>query len=375
MKWFTHAIVRTTAPHKLIGALYRTILRPVLFKFDASRVHRGAVAVGEYLENRRAIVQFFCGRTVRKPKTVLGISFANPVGLAAGFDYNGHLAKVLPAVGFGFTTVGTVTARPSSGNPGKQLVRLPKSQAILVNKGFKSDGAIAVAARLDKKQLEKQTLGISIGSSNVSAVNTVPKAIDDYLETFSLFQAKPYVSFFELNVSCPNTALTETFSEPENFIALVRAVTTLGIRQPLFVKMPSEITVPNAEVLVRIALQYGIRGFIFSNLVKNRHSAAFDAVEIAALAGQPGNFSGRPTALQSHALVAHMRQVFGSEVALVSCGGIFSSADAQARFASGADLVQLITGMIYEGPQLINEIVEKIDGGLPNVQGRCLEVG
>lgn len=340
--------------------LYQRVIRPILFKLEADRVHEAATRLGERLENSPGLVRLFCGERLSFPKTVLGLDFPNPVGLAAGFDYNGHLAQVLRAVGFGFNTVGTVTAKSSPGNTGPQLARLPKSRALLVNKGFKSDGAEAIAKRLDQKKLSRSVIGLSVGSSNVPTVNTISKAIDDYLETFSLFQSRSYVKYFELNISCPNTDLAESFVNQDNFSALAKAVMDLRVSPPIFVKMPNEIALEEAEQLVRVGLQCGIRGFIVSNLVKDRTNREFDETEIANLMNRSGNFSGRPTAANAQTLSAHLRRIFGRDIAIISCGGIFSPADAIERLDSGADLVQLITGMIYEGPQIINETVARL---------------
>lgn len=343
--------------HHLEGFIYQSLIKPVLFQFDAASVHEGITWVGEGLENNGLLINTLLSYSnPRLQKTVLGINFPNPVGLSAGFDYDGHLANVLSRVGFGFNTVGTVTAKAYRGNPGVMLARLPKSKSLLVNKGFKSEGAEAVARRLETKNLTTEIVGISVGSSNLPEVDTVNKAIDDYLFTFNVFKNKPYVKYFELNISCPNTAMTESFTKPKYFQELVMAVKKLRLKKPVLVKMPNEIEYRNSDELVRLALSAGIRGFIFSNLVKKRDNPELDKEEVAKFKNYKGNFSGRPTAKNARNLVKHTREEFGKEVALVSVGGIFTSDDAWERFAMGADLVQLITGMIYQGPQLPGEI-------------------
>lgn len=330
--------------------LYKTFLKPVLFSFDAEKVHDAVTFLGESLEN------ILPCRDEKLEKEVLGIKFANPIGLAAGFDYDGHLAKVMKAVGFGFNTVGTVTAKPYAGNPGVRLARLPKSQSLLVNKGFKSEGAKAISKRLDKKDLLGHTVGISVGSSNLPQVNTINKAVDDYLETLDIFKNKKYVSYFELNISCPNTAMSEGFAIEKNFEKLVEAVKNLKLKQPIFVKMPNEINFQISANLVRISLTHGIHGFIFSNLVKDRKNLMFDPEEMARFANFKGNFSGKPTEKNANNLISQTRKKFGKNVAIIGLGGVFSLEDALAKFLAGADLVQLITGMIFEGPQIVGKI-------------------
>lgn len=346
--------------HKAAGFIYQNAVRPLLFRLEAEWVHNGVTLFGEGLENLGLVDFLFSFQDPALAKKVLGLEFPNPVGLAAGFDYNGHLAKVAKQVGFGFNTVGTVTAQASEGNKPPRLARLPLSKSLLVNKGFRSDGAEAVARRLDDKDFRGHLVGISVGSSNLPSVNTTAKAIDDYLTTFTVFKDKPYTKYFELNISCPNTAITESFATPTNFKNLVWAVSSLKIKQPIFVKMPNEIDFSKSDALVKLALRYGIRGFIFSNLVKNRKNPAFDKGEMAWFKNWKGNFSGKPTAKNAKNLLAHTRKRFGREVALISVGGIFGPGDGWERLSLGADLVQLITGMIYEGPQLIGEINEYV---------------
>ncbi|HUD20229.1 MAG TPA: hypothetical protein VMR81_07335 [Patescibacteria group bacterium] len=346
------------SPHRtIIGSLYRTVFKPLAFQFDAEFIHNSISSLGEHLEFAAPLVAaVFSYQNPSLKKNVLGVEFENPIGLSAGFDNDGHVAKIMKYVGFGFNTVGTVTAKSSPGNLYPRLGRLPKSQSLLVNKGFKSEGADRIAKRLDGKNLTGHTIGLSVGSTNLPIVNTIPKAIEDYLYTFEVFKEKPYVKYFELNISCPNTAMTESFTDTRNFKKLVREVVSLKIRQPIFVKMPNEIAPADSDALVRIALTSEVRGFIFSNLVKNRKNPVFVKEEMEKFKNYKGNFSGKPTAINANALVAHTRKKFGRDVALIGCGGVFTIDDVIDKLACGADLVQLITGIIFEGPQLIGEL-------------------
>jgi dihydroorotate dehydrogenase len=344
--------------YKVLGSLYKNIARPVFFKFDAEVVHGRACKLGESISNIAPLNKLMCATfSYKNPilqQTIKGVDFINPIGLAAGFDYDGYVSAVLPSVGFGYNTVGTVTAKPYQGNDTPRLARLVKSKSLLVNKGFKSQGAKAVAERLDSKSLS--TIGISVGSTNIPQIDTVQKAIDDYVETFSVFKDKPYVSYFELNISCPNITFKDSFSNNLTLTELILAVNNLNIKQPIFIKMPNEISVDDASVLVETALRGGINGFIFSNLVKDRSNSAFDADEIAKVAHLKGNFSGRPTYSNSNALIRHIKGKFANDVFIIGCGGVFSAQDAYEKIKCGANLVQLITGLIYEGPFLPAQI-------------------
>ena len=340
---------------------YQNLFKPLAFRIDAELVHNRITDFGELLENQDHLLSWlFAYKNPKLKKKVLGIAFDNPVGLAAGFDYDGHMARVLKHVGLGFNTVGTVTAKPYEGNPGPRLARLPKSKALLVNKGFKSEGARAVAKRLDSKNLKGCVVGISVGSSNIPEVDSIPKAIADYVFTFTVFKNKPYVKYFELNISCPNTLMTESFTNPKNFQKLVRAVKKLNIKKPIFVKMPNEISLRASDALVDAALKSKINGFIFSNLVKDRKNKGLVKSEIKEIAHLKGNFSGKPTEENSEKLIRHTRKKYGDRVVIIGLGGIFTANDARRKLDAGADLVQLITGMIYQGPQLIGQICEKL---------------
>lgn len=340
---------------------YKHILKPVLFLFDAELVHDAFTWVGEKMESSGWLTsRLFRYENKSLRKNLLGVHFDNPVGLAAGFDYDGHMARVMKHVGFGFNTVGTVTAIPYEGNTKPRLARLPLSHSLLVNKGFKSGGAKDVRKRLDSKNLLGHTIGISVGSSNLPQIDTLKKAIDDYIYTFKLFAPRKYVSFFELNISCPNIRLKGAFNSEANFTKLCVAVKKLKLKQPIFVKMANEISLKESDALVSIAIEHGIKGFIFSNLVKDRTNKALVPSEVAKISHLSGNFSGKPTFENSLKLIRHTRKKFGKDIVIVGTGGVFNATDAKAKFKAGADLVQMITGMIYEGPQVIGEINEAL---------------
>ncbi len=303
---------------------YHYVLKPILFKFDPEFVHDLFTKTGEILESQDWLIgNIFRYQNPKLSKTVLGLKFDNPIGLAAGFDYDGHLSQIMHSVGFGFNTVGTVTALPYDGNPPPRLGRLPKSNSLLVNKGFKSSGSVNIVKRLDQKKLSNCTVGISVGCSNLPQINTIDKAISDYLFTFNIFKNKSYVKYFELNISCPNTVIPTPFTAPQNFTKLVVAINKLKLKQPIFVKMPNEISYLNSDNLVQIAIDHKIIGFIFSNLVKDRQNPAFNKNEMAKFINQKGNFSGRPTFDSSNKLIYHTRKKFGKKITIIGTGGIF----------------------------------------------------
>lgn len=340
-----------------LHSLYKNILRPHLFSMDCEEADNKLISVFESLENSEWFLEnLYSYKNGKLKKRLLGINFENPIGLGAGLDYDGHLSKALKHIGFGFNTVGSVTAKPYGGNPMPRLTRLVKSKAILVNKGFKSDGAVAVAKRLDTKNFTDNVIGISIGNSNVSSVDTLNKAIDDYLFTFDLFSKKPYVKYFELNISCPNITIREAFKNTENVATLIKEVRKLNVKQPILMKMHNEVDLAKSDEIVSTGLANGINGYIFSNLIGNRQNKALNKNEVESIQGMRGGISGKPTSEGANLLLKHTRAKFGKDVVLAGCGGVFTALDAMEKFKNGADLIQLVTGFIFEGPQIAGDI-------------------
>jgi len=355
---------------KILKLGYKSVVKPIMFLQDAESVHNRITYLGEEL-GKHFLTQKLCSSVFEYKhssltQNVVGLNFNNPVGLSAGFDYNGHLAEIVPSVGFGFNTVGTVTAHAYAGNSGLRLGRLPKSKSLLVNKGFKSDGAEVVRNRLRQKNLTNKMVGLSVGSSNVTEVDTIGKSVEDYAKTFSLFRDEAYIKYFELNISCPNTKLAEGFFNVNNFKLLLSEIKKINIQKPVFVKMPNEINFEQVDEIVKMAINFGVNGFILSNLVKNRNNPLFDQSEVNKFKNNLGNFSGRPTYDGSNKLIEYVYRKYGLDTIIIGCGGIFSALDAYTKTKLGASLVQMITGVIYEGPEIIGEINEGLAHLLKN---------
>jgi len=355
--------------HEQMHTLYTKVAKPVLFSFDPELIHDLFTWFGEttsrFAFTRATIDSLFNYTNQTLAKEVNGIMYANPVGLAAGFDYNGRMAGILKHVGFGFNTVGTVTYSPYEGNPKPRMVRMPKSQAILVNKGFKSEGVHKVVQRLNNPLLKDVTFGVSVGSSNIPSVDTIEKAIEDYIKTFDVLRGCENIKYYELNISCPNTSLTENFTVKKNYEALFKEVTDLHLAKPVYIKMPNELVQEQIVEIVASAFTHGFNSFIFSNLIKDRANPYLDKDEVHAVSAYKGNFSGKPTSLGSSNHLRYFRSKYGKNIILVGCGGIFTPQDAFDKLNAGADLLQLVTGMIYEGPQLIGQINKHLSSSRP----------
>jgi len=343
-------------PLKATRFLYLNIGKPFLFLFDAEAVHGFATSLGAVLGAicplKWLMKKAAAPRDASFTQTVAGIRFAGPIGLAAGFDYEARLTQILPAVGFGFETVGTITNGAYEGNKKPRLGRLPKSRSLLVNKGFKNRGIRAILAKLSGKKFEIP-IGISIGVTNSPELSSQELAIADISAAFDEAE-KSSVSFsyYELNISCPNLRVKTDFYSPENLSNLLAAVTGKKLRKPLFVKMPIDKTDGQALAMLETISRYPVQGIIFGNLQRSRDTLVPEEVALAV----KGGLSGKPTEKRSNELIALAYRNYGNKLAIVGCGGVFNAEDAYRKIRLGASLIQMITGMIYEGPQLIGEI-------------------
>ena len=337
--------------------MYRA-LRPLLFRLDTEAAHHAALRAARLAHAAPALVRPLFGfENERLAQRLWGLSFANPVGLAAGFDKNAAFVRAWGALGFGFAEVGSVTARPSEGNPQPRAFRLPADRALVNRMGLNNDGADAIAERLAH---EKQTvpLGINLAKTHDPAI-LGDAATEDFLQSFHRLAA--FADYVALNVSCPNTAEGKTFEEPEAFDALLTAVmaarTDLG-GVPVLVKLspPTSVTFDPGPVdeLVQIALGHGVAGFIATNTASDRTGLRTDAATLDAVGR--GGLSGRPLAERATALVQHLYHRTGGNVPIIGVGGVDSAEAAYRKIRAGASLVELYTGLVYEGPGLVGKI-------------------
>lgn len=342
----------------LFGLMYKNVVKPILFLMDPEFVHVTMTKFGEAL-GKVPLVQVVPRymTTYDQPilaQTIHGILFNHPVGLAAGFDYEAQLTQSLSVWGFGWQSVGTITNTAYEGNPRPMLGRLPKSRALLVNKGFKNLGADATIKKLTGLHFQIP-VGISIGRTNSLALETQKESVEDIITTFTKFEKSPLRHvYYELNISCPNLKGDVEFYSPAHLEELLVEVDKLSIKRPIFIKMPIEKSDIEVESMLEIIAKHSPKGVIFGNLQKDRKDPSFDSAEIAN-AGK-GNFGGKPTFARSNELITLAYRGYKGRLTIVGCGGIFSAEDAYMKIKLGASLVQLVTGMIYEGPQLIAQI-------------------
>lgn len=345
---------------KVIRFLYIHGLKRVLFCLNPEKVHDRFIAVGDLFSKSfiiRKIFSFFLYyKDDSLKQEILGMTFENPVGLSAGFDKDGRIIELLPSLGFGYTQVGTVTLYPYKGNSSPMTYRLPKSQSLVVYYGLKNHGIEIISKRLqkiNKDSIKNFPISISIGKTNSDKTADLNAGIKDYMECIKVCEKDSLGDFYTINVSCPNTFGGEPFTTPDRLEKLLKEINELKIEKPIFLKLPINLDWGRFRNLLDIILKYNISGVIIGNLNKDR-STQYLKDQIPAHV--KGSLSGMPTQELSNNLISKTYQYCGDKLIIVGVGGIFSAEDAYEKIKRGSSLVQLITGMIYNGPQLISEI-------------------
>ena len=333
------------------------LIRPLLFRFPPERAHdlifRGLVACESVLARTRAPHAW---THPALEQHVWGLTFPNPVGLAAGFDKDARAPHVWPLLGFGFAELGTITAHAQPGNPLPRLFRLPADRALLNRLGFNNRGADAVARRLRdllRAAPSRIPLGINIGKSRLTAIDD---AADDYVRSFRLLA--PLASYMVINVSSPNTPGLRDLQSEEHLAALLTALThenaVLAQAQrrptvPLLIKVAPDLADEALPQIVRVAQTGGAAGLVATNTTIRRDG-------LRSPMDEAGGLSGLPLRERATDVIRRLRQLAGPALPIIGVGGIFSAADAYAKIRAGASLVQLYTGMIYEGPRLASHV-------------------
>ncbi len=339
--------------------LYKKVLKPVLFKFDPEKMHDFFVNIGYFMGKNwllKKTTRLFYGYKGRDiSKTVDGLTYKTPFLLSAGFDYNGKLADILPEISFGGEEVGSVTAKICHGNKKPRLIRLPKSQSIIVNKGLCNDGVEVIIKRLKKIKKQKDFVtGISIARTNDKESCSVEAGITDYFYSFKRLNEENVGDYYTLNISCPNVFCGETFAVPNLLEILLTKITSIPCQKPIYIKMPINLEWPEFDQLLKVINKFEqIKGVVIGNLNKNYDS--LDHRNEAPEKSQ-GGLSGKPCFETSNKLIKQTRATYGERFTIIGCGGVMSSESMIEKFKAGADLVALITGMIYNGPSFIKEL-------------------
>jgi len=343
----------------IIEFIYKNILKPILFLLDPEFIHSVMTSFGEVI-GKTYLRNFLNWKLKYLPlklkQRILGINFLGPIGLAAGFDYDAKLIHVLSSLSFGFQSVGTVTNLPYEGNPKPRLGRLSRSRSLMVNKGYKNIGVKNIVNKLNGHKFEIP-LGVSIGSSNNEEIISSKDAIVDIIKSFSFFEkTRINISYYEVNISCPNLINNKVdFFKSNNLDKLFQSLIKLKIKKPIFIKMPIDKNNQDFFKILKIISKYSfIKGVIIGNLFKDRKSPLLDKGELKKF--KAGYFSGKPCEPRSNELIKLTYKKYKNSLLIIGCGGVFSGQDAYKKIRLGANLIQLITGMIFQGPQLISQI-------------------
>ena len=335
----------------LISAMYKSILRPILFKSDPDEIHHFTFSSVRRLfkvpGSKNIIKKLYQVNDTRLEREVFGLKFKNPVGLAAGFDKDAKLYKELSHFGFGFIEIGTVTPKPQPGNPKKRLFRLKEDQAIINRMGFNNGGVAEAVVRLQKNK--NVLIGGNIGKNKVTPND---EAVNDYILCFNaLFNV---VDYFVVNVSSPNTPGLRELQDKEPLTKLLATLQDLNAqkekRKPILLKIAPDLTEDQLLDIIDIVATTKIDGVIATNTTISRDGLTSVNKE------ETGGLSGKPLTKRSTEVIRFLSERSNKAFPIIGVGGIHSAQDALEKIEAGASLVQLYTGFIYEGPQLIKDI-------------------
>jgi dihydroorotate dehydrogenase len=335
------------------------LARRLLFSLDAEQAHDVTLAALAHIQRTPLI----CGvmqKRVDDPVTLAGLTFPNRLGLAAGLDKNGRCIDGLGAIGFGFVEVGTVTPLAQPGNPKPRLFRLPEANALINRLGFNNDGLKAFIANVKRAKFRQRggILGLNIGKN---ASTPIAAAVDDYLTGLS--GVYPHADYVTVNISSPNTANLRALQSDDALAGLLGALRTRrtelaqqhGRRVPLFVKIAPDLDAAQVRQIANALKEYGIDGAIATNTTVSR-----DAVKHLPHGLEAGGLSGAPVMQASNRIIQQLRSSLGPDYPIIGVGGVMNGDDARAKIAAGANLVQVYTGFIYRGPELVTEAAKAL---------------
>lgn len=340
--------------------MYKNIIRPIFFLFDPEKVHHFTFSLIRFLSKIPFVPQLF--RKIyqindpRLERKLFGLTFKNPVGLAAGFDKNAVLFNELANFGFGFIEIGTVTPKAQEGNPKKRLFRLIDDSGIINRMGFNNLGLQAAI-----QQLKKNKYQVIIGGNIGKNTQTLPENYtDDYLICFK--ELHPFVNYFVLNVSCPNVESHAKLNDKEYLISLIKACQqvnqTFETQKPILLKIAPDLNNQQLDEIIELVAETKIAGVIASNTSTSRANLKTSNEKIQAIGN--GGLSGQPIKNMSTKVIQYLAENSQKSFPIIGVGGIHSEEDALEKLKAGADLVQIYTGFVYEGPGLIKRINKAI---------------
>lgn len=340
--------------------MYKSLIRPLLFKVDAEKVHHfvfDLLSFQKKIPGSQGILKsLFCLEDKNLEKEVFGIKFKNPVGLAAGFDKDAKLIDELATLGFGFVEIGTLTPLPQAGNDKPRLFRLPEDQALINRMGFNNQGVFTAIERLRKRK-SKIIVGGNIGKNKITPNEN---ALDDYAICFETLY--DYVDYFVLNISSPNTPGLRELQDKEPLRKLLLHIKNLNaakpVAKPILLKIAPDLTQGQLDDIIEILIETKLDGVIATNTTISRESLQTPRANVEAIGS--GGVSGKPLTQRATEVIRYLRQKLGPAFPIIGVGGIMTTKDALEKLEAGADLIQIYTGFIYEGPGFVKRINEAI---------------
>ncbi len=336
--------------NRLTSEWYAQLVRPFLFRMDPETAHHFAMRLlraAPQIPGGLALLRSFAPPP--HPRTLFGLQFRNPFGLAAGFDKNAVAIPAWEALGFGFAEIGTVTAQPQPGNPRPRIFRYPKQEALINRLGFNNEGADVIGDRLRRLRASSSApsipIGINLGKSKITPLEEAPT---DYLYSFRLLA--PLADYVVLNISSPNTPGLRSLQEREALVALLRVITDENARlaspKPLLLKIAPDLSEQALGEIVEVCEEFALASLIATNTTLDHH----------ALAGpdETGGLSGAPLRGRSTEVIRFLRE--RTRLPLIGVGGITDAAAAREKLAAGAELLQVYTGYVFRGPHLLREL-------------------
>ncbi len=340
--------------------MYKLLLRPLFFLFDPEKIHYFTFSLIKGVSKIPVMTSIFRSLyTIEDQKlarNLFGLTFKNPVGLAAGFDKNALLYNELANFGFGFIEIGTVTPKGQEGNPKQRLFRLKADQGIINRMGFNNEGLEAAIGQL-KKNKGKLIIGGNIGKNTQTKPQDYTK---DYLMCFNALH--PYVDYFVLNVSCPNVGSHAKLNDKDYLLELIGAVqqanTTFEQQKPILLKIAPDLNDMQLDEIIALIAETNLDGVIASNTSTDRTNLKASEARLTQIGN--GGLSGQPVKTKSTKVIKYLADKSNKAFPIIGVGGVHTAEDALEKLEAGADLVQIYTGFIYEGPSLIKKINKAI---------------
>ena len=344
--------------------MYKFLIRPLLFLMPAEKAHHFTFSMLQAMHRipgkKWILRKMYSVSDTKLEREVMGLKFKNPVGLAAGFDKDGKAFESLASFGFGFIEVGTVTPRPQDGNPSPRLFRLPADKGLINRMGFNNEGVDALVDRLKHRTSSDLVIGGNIGKNKTTPNEN---ALDDYQYCFRALY--PHVDYFVVNVSSPNTPNLRDLQDKEPLTKLLNTLQeenqSMDHPKPILLKIAPDLTNEQLEDIVKITNHTNIAGVIATNTTISRDHLRTPEQRIKVIGA--GGLSGAPARKRSTEVIATLREGLGKDKCIIGVGGIFTAKDAREKLEAGADLIQVYTGFIYEGPATVKNILKGIADG------------